>query len=361
MKIAIDVSSIARRDKSGVAISLTNLLDSLAAVDGENEYLICYRFSRLKHWRSIYVPPAANFHLRVIQEPFLFPRKAGVFHDGDARLPKCSRMPLTVTVYDLFSLLRSDLATDEFRRKKCRRYQEIADRAARVIACSENTKRDLVRELTIPESRICVVYPCISGRFAPQQPHEVEMVRQKYNLPKPYLLSVASFSKRKNIDRLLQAYGELRKAGRIESALVLTGSLEHWGDWRQAVEQHRLGGSIVLTGYVPDEDLPAIYSGARAFLFPSLYEGFGLPLLEAMRCGTPVLTSNVSSMPEVVGDAGLLVPPEDLQQIEERIAEIDADPALRERLSQKGLRRAAEFSSEESARKLIGVWREIAH
>ena len=360
MRIALDASSVATRERSGIGVCLVNLLDSLAAIDRENHYSVCYRLSRLRHWRSLYVPRAPNFHLRVIQEPLLFPRNADVFHDGDSRLPKRCEAPITVNVYDIFSLLRTDLATEEFRRRKCERYREIAARAAGVIAASESTRRDLVKTLDIPADRIHVVYPSISGRFTPRDAVETDRVLRKYGIPSPYLLSVAAFSKRKNTHRLLQAYASLRKQGRMGSTLALVGSLQHWPDWRRSLEEAEVDDGVVVTGYVSDDDLPALYSGARGFLFPSLYEGFGMPLVEAMSCGTPVLTSDVSSMPEVVGDAGVLVHPEDQEEIEQKIAELEANAGLREELSKRGLQRASLFSGERSARKLLDVWQNLA-
>jgi len=360
MRIALDVSSVATRERSGVATCLVNLLDSLAAVDRENDYLVCYRLSHLKYWRSLYVPDARNFRLRVIQEPLLFPRKADVFHDGDSRLPKRCGAPLTVTVYDIFSLLRTDLATEEFRRRKCERYRDIAKRAAGVIAVSESTKRDMISTLDIAPERIHVVYPGISPRFSPRDAAETELVCRKYGIKPPYLLSVAAFSKRKNTQRLLRAYVSLRKRGGVASTLALAGSLQHWPDWRRSLDEAGVEGGVVVTGYVSDDDLPALYSGARAFLFPSLYEGFGMPLVEAMSCGTPVLTSDLSSMPEVVGDAGVLVQPEDQEEMERKIAELDADAELRAELSKRGLQRASLFSGERSARKLLDVWQNLA-
>jgi len=356
--IAIDASSIAKPHRSGVAVSLMNLVDALAKIDRENEYLLCYRLSRLRNRRYFHCPPAENFRIKVFHDPFLFPRAADIFH-GNARLPSCVKIPATVRVHDTFSLLRNDLADPGFREKKCRRYRHIARRATRIIVSSRSVARDVVRTLGVPESRIVVNPHGVSSTFFRRSADEIRRVTQKHRIPLPYCLMVAAFSKRKNVHRVLHAYAALKRENKLESALVLAGSLKHWAEGRQVVERLNLSDKVVLTGYVPDEDLPALYSGARMLIYPSLIEGFGLPLLESMACGTPVITSNVSSMPEIAGDAALLVDPEDVDDIKERMAQLDADQGLRRRLSRKGLQRVKPFTWERAARTLLDVWKEI--
>ncbi|HUW34237.1 MAG TPA: glycosyltransferase family 1 protein [Planctomycetota bacterium] len=360
VKIAIDVSSAAAARRSGVGVALVNILDALAKIDSENEYLACYRLSRLKYSRHLYCPQAGNFRRAIFQEPVIFPRRAHVFHGGDARLPSCGSMPCTATVYDVFSLVRTDFASASFREKKRRRYEHLVRRASRIFAASESTKNDLVSSLSISPQNIIVNHLGVSAEFHPRPAEEVDRIRRKYALPEAYALSVAAFSKRKNIRRVLAAYSALRKSHRIESTLVLAGSLEYWGDSRAALEQSGVADSVILTGFVEDGDLPALYSGARMFIFPSLYEGFGLPALEAMACGVPLIASDRSSLPEIVGTAGLLVDPESDDAIRERMAELDGDPGLRESLAARGLERSKLFSWLKTAERMLATWRELA-
>jgi glycosyltransferase involved in cell wall biosynthesis len=359
MRIAIDASSIAKPRRSGVAFSLMNMLDALAKADHDNEYLVCYRLSRLKYRRHFFCPPAGNFRIRIFHEPFPLPRKVDLFHGGDARLPHRPNMLTTVRVHDVFSLIRDDLATGRFREKKQRRYQHIATRATRIIASSHSTLRDLVRVLGVPAQRIIVNHLGVARNFFPRGAEEIERVREKYGIPLPYCLAVAAFSRRKNVHRVLEAYAALKSGENFESSLVLVGSTEHWKDCDQTLQRFGLAGKVVLTGYVPDEDLAPLYAGARMFIFPSLCEGFGLPLLEAMACGTPVISSNVSSMPEVVGDAGLLVDPENVSHLKDAMAELDDSSGLRRELSAKGLQRAKLFTWDRAARQLLDVWKEL--
>ena len=358
MRIAIDASSAGTPRRSGIGASLVHLLRALARIDSENEYLVCYRFSRLKHLRHLYCPHAPNFHRRILLEPILFPR-SDVFHGGDARLPRRDGFPATVTVYDLFSLLRTDLATDAFRDKKIQRYHHLARRADRIIAVSESTRNDIIRLLDVHPEKVIVSHLGVSKEFRPRPTEEVDLVRAKYGLPTPYILSVASFSNRKNIQRILAAYASLRKTGKLESKLVLAGSLEHWPDYRETTEHLVAAGEAVLPGFVDDEDLPALYSGARMFVFPSLYEGFGLPPLEAMACGVPVIASKTSSMPEVVGDAGILVDPENQAEIAEHMAKLDSGATLRHTLAVKGMARSRLFTWERAAWRLLTVWKDL--
>jgi len=335
------------------------MLDALAQIDRENEYLVCYRLSRLKHRQHIYCPQADNFRVKIIHAPFFFPRKADVFH-GNSRLPSCVKIPATVRVHDIFPVMRNDLDTAKFREKRCRRYEYIARHATRIVASSQSVARDVVQALGVAPERIVVNQHGVSDAFHPRAADEIDRVTQKHGILLPYCLMVAAFSKRKNVRRVLEAYAALKEERKLESTLVLVGSLEHWVDGQEILERLDPSDPVVLTGYVPDEDLPALYSGARMFLFPSLCEGFGLPILESMACGTPVITSNVSSMPEVAGDAGLLVEPLSVDDIKEKMAQLDANAELRRQLSEKGLQRAKFFTWERSARELLELWQDIA-
>jgi len=358
MQIAIDASCAAAPRRSGIGVYVINLLDALAKTDSANSYVICYRLSRLKYWRWLYCPPAPNFRIRILQEPLLFPRKADVFHCAETRLPRCKVTPTTVCAHADW-VFSDQTGSDSFKRKRMVRYREVAERADVVIANSESTRRYMIEQAGVKPSAITIVHYGISQAFHPCSAERVVQTRAKYGLPDPYCIAVASFSKRKNVHRILGAYAALRSAGRIESTLVLVGSLEHWKEAGEVISRLGLDGKLVITGHLPNEELPAIYTGARMLVFPSLAEGFGLPILEAMACGTPVITSNRSSMPEVVGDAGILVDPENEGELAERMSELDGNQELRSRLSRLGLDRAKLFTWEKTAERMLAVWREL--
>jgi glycosyltransferase involved in cell wall biosynthesis len=240
--------------------------------------------------------------------------------------------------------------------------------ATRILADSEATRRDLVHHYSIPDSKIAVVYPGRDETLAPvAEPALRSAVRARYGLADPYLLYVGTLHPRKNLVRLVQAFGSLlrslRDGPRTPMAglqLVLAGQ-RGWlyDDILAQVRKLDLSDHVVLTGYIPDADLPALLSGALAFVFPSLYEGFGLPLLEAMACGTPVICSNASSLPEVAGDAALLVDPRDTEALADALARLVVDEGLRRELVERGFRQMQRFSWRRCAEETLRVLEEV--
>jgi glycosyltransferase involved in cell wall biosynthesis len=238
--------------------------------------------------------------------------------------------------------------------------------ASRILADSEATRRDLVQIYRVPQEKIVVVYPGRDESLAPViDPAIRAAIRARYGLGEAYLLYVGTLHPRKNLVRLVQAFGQLVRADAGRSAvshlqLVLTGQKGWLYDeiWSQ-VRQLALEDRVVLTGYVPEADLPPLLSTALAFVFPSLYEGFGLPVLEAMACGTPVVCSQSSSLPEVAGDAALLVDPLDTEALAAALGRIVADEGLRQALIERGFRQMTRFSWRRCARETLAVLEEV--
>ncbi|MBN1136051.1 MAG: glycosyltransferase family 4 protein [Anaerolineae bacterium] len=242
--------------------------------------------------------------------------------------------------------------------------------AARVLADSQATCDDLVRHCQISADKIAVVYPGRDESLAPvTDPAALSAVRGRYGLTGRYLLHVGTLQPRKNLIRLLHAFASLQggHAGPPlqdvdDLQLVITGK-KGWlyGDLLAEVQKLGLAaeGRVVLTGYVPDADLPALLSGALAFCFPSLYEGFGLPVIEAMSCGAPVVCSHASSLPEVAGDAALLVDPLDVGALAAALGRIAADEGLRGDLRERGFRQASRFSWRQCAKEVLAVLEEV--
>ncbi len=230
--------------------------------------------------------------------------------------------------------------------------------ATRVVADSEATKRDLIHYYRIPEERIRVVYPGRDESLVPiVEPGAQARMRARYGLSDSYLLYVGTLHPRKNLVRLVQAFAIfLRSSLSPNLQLVLAGQ-KGWLYDEVLTQVRKLGLTerVVLTGYVPDADLPVLLSGALAFVFPSLYEGFGLPMLEAMACETPVVCSNVSSLPEVAGEAALLVDPLDTESLVNAIGQIVTDEGLRRTLVERGLRQMQYFSWGRCAREILQI------
>ncbi len=236
-------------------------------------------------------------------------------------------------------------------------------RAARIITISEYSRREIITRYRLPPERVSVTYLAAAEDYRPVRDRSIlAALRDHYGLAERYVLALGNLQPRKNLARLVDAYVGLRRAGQLAGVqLVLAGKAQ----WREselftAVRQSGLEGEILFPGYVADGDLPALYSGALAFVYPSLYEGFGLPPLEAMACGTPVICSNAASLPEVVGAAALTVPPADTDALARTLAQVVNTPELGNDLRHKGLRRAAGFSWRRCAEETLAVYREAA-
>ena len=223
-------------------------------------------------------------------------------------------------------------------------------RADRFLAISESTGRDLHQCLGVPQDRIDVTPLAVSEAYRPLTgPAPLELVRRRYGLPPTYILFVGRLEPRKNVPRLLDAYAMLLKEGIDIPPLVLAGA-RGWHMRAVDARLRQLTGHVRLLGYVPEADLPAVYAGARLFVYPSVYEGFGIPVLEALSCGVPTITSNVSSMPEVAGDAAELIDPHDTDALRRAIARLLRDDQRCVELRRSALRRASAFSWDRTAR-----------
>jgi glycosyltransferase involved in cell wall biosynthesis len=234
-------------------------------------------------------------------------------------------------------------------------------RADHIIAVSQTTRRDLIHLYHIPSDKVTVIYEAADPKFHPQSQDVVESVRARHDLPERFLFYVGTIEPRKNLTRLLHAWEPLYQAG--EAPPLVIGGKRGWlaDDFFAALEASPCREAVMLTGYVPAADLPALYAAATAFTFPSVYEGFGLPPLEAMACGTPVACSNTPAIAEVVGDAALLFDPEDETAITEALRRVlnPKSTDLRADLRARGLRRASQFSWEQTARETLAVYTDL--
>jgi glycosyltransferase involved in cell wall biosynthesis len=292
-------------------------------------------------------------------------QRIDVFHGFDhLGVPLFAKVGRYVaTIHDMIPLLWPQWVTRKHRLVVSAAYQRLGRQADVVITPSEATKADVVRHLRINPERIEVIPWGCEQRFQPMPDRDrFAAVRQKYQLPVRYLLFVGTLEPRKNLTTLLRAFAMLRTARhRDELKLVVAGRLGWlYTDILTTVRRLALADAVIFTGFVDDEDLPHLYRGAELFVFPSLYEGFGLPILEAMASGVPVVMSNTASMPEVAGDAAILVSPHDPQAIAEGMARVLAEDQLRQVLTQKGLARARCFTWERTAQRTLEVYTALA-
>lgn len=266
-----------------------------------------------------------------------------------------------VTVHDLVPIEHPEWVSPAFGGWYRFLLPRLLSRVDRIIAVSAFTKRTIVERCGVPAERIDVVHNGVDERFAPQPAERIEAAMRVLGIPsRRYILSACSLEPRKNLKRLLLAWEALRDELGSDVHLVLAGK---YGSPRifPALNLDRIPARVHFAGNVPDDHLPALMSGATAFVYPSLYEGFGLPPLEAMACGTPVLTSNTTAIAEVVGDAGILVDPTDVGNIAERLLQLCRSSELRDALRARGLERAAQLTWARSARKTMAILQDVAH
>ena len=367
MRIGIDARLVFHR-QAGISWYTIRLLRALAAIDAENEYVL------LQHRRQtepiIQAPqfaakPALTpVHHRFEQWPLSLETwlmDLDLIHSPDFIPPLHNRIPAVITVHDLGFLLYPNFVT-----KQSARYYgqtELAvRRAQRIIAVSQSTRNDLIRLVGAPESKISVIYEAADPVFQPMSRPEAlgQLQRAGIAVPDEFILFVGTIEPRKNLGALLHAYQRLRNDYDSALPLVLAGA-EGWLSQNilDLVRQLDLGDSVHFTGAIPDnETLCALYNLATMLTHPAYYEGFGLTPLEAMACGTSVICSNAGSLPEVVGDAALLVPPDDVEAWTVAMHRMLRDEGLRSELSAKGRDRAAQFSWEKAARETLEVYRQ---
>jgi glycosyltransferase involved in cell wall biosynthesis len=374
--VVLDARYIARR-QSGVGAYTQRLISGLATIDQRNRYTCLVasdgpglpvaqanvaasptRVSFEDHlrgdlWLLTYLP----LQLRALG--------ADVYHGPAVFLPHVKLGYRTVvTIHDLVSFLFPETVPKKYS-LYMRLMTRLATRSAdRIIAVSEATKADLERVLRVDAQKVVVIHEAVGPEFArPLPPGAVAAVVRRYALRRPYCLFVGNLEPRKNLPNLIEAFAGVRRrlaAREHPPQLVLAGTRAwlHGGIFR-AVEQHGLGDDVVFTDYVPLADLPALYAGATCFVFPSLYEGFGLPVLEAMAAGAPVIAARAGSIPEVAADAALLVDARVPREIATAIETLLTDAALRERLIARGRARAAAFDWDTVARRTLEVYEAV--
>jgi glycosyltransferase involved in cell wall biosynthesis len=376
MRIGIDYTA-AVRQIAGIGRYTRGLVNALAKIDRINEYVLFTAGGKSsEEWPAnfkcrsvplsdrIFAIVWHRLRLPIWVEAFI--GRVDVFHSPDFLIPPVRKAKTIVTVHDLSFIRLPECADANLRIYLEKAVPRSVERADLVLADSENTKDDLVELLGVPRSKVKVIYPGVDERFRPLKDElALNDVRKRYELPSRFILSLGTLEPRKNLTRLIEAFSLLSLLSPFPfpfsplSLVIAGGKGWLYEDIFRKVEELGLGERVVFTGFVSDADLPVIYNLAELFVFPSLYEGFGLPVLEAMACGTPVVTSNSSSLPEVVGEAGLMVDPMDVEGLAEAMWRALSDHPLRERMIRSGMRRARGFTWEKSAEELLSLYKEL--
>jgi len=366
MRIGIDAHA-AEADGSGNCTYIRNLVLSLLAVDPENDYFLYVADPSHSFYRRLEGRP--NVVLRnlkaknpLVRIPVSLSRatakdEVDILH-VQYIAPPYHRGALVVTIHDLGFLRVPKTFSRFFVWRSKILVARAARRAAKIITGSINSKEDILKTYGLEEGKVEIVLCGVDPAFfEPPGPRRIEEVAVKYGLRRPYILSVSRLNPRKNLDVLAGAFSRFKAAGRRPHALVIAGRQDFETKKTIASVRAAGGADVCLPGFVADEDLPSLYHGAETFVYPSLFEGVGLPVLEAMASGVPVLTSATSSLPEIAGDAALTVNPRSEEEIAAALARLSDDRALREMLSTKGRTRAREFSWETAARRTLEIYR----
>lgn len=375
MRVAIDYTP-AIYQSAGIGRFVRSLVSALAEIDHDTDYVLVYA-DPPRGVRPDF-PQAPNFSTRRIPMPDraltvmwhrlslplpidVITGPVDLFHSPNFVLAPVWRAATVLTVHDLAFLLRPECAEAKLRDYLEKTVPRSVARSDFILADSENTQDDLICLLGVPPSKIEVIPGGVEERFKPVNDVAIlDDVRRRVSGGAPFILNIGMIEPRKNLVRLIDAFEMLKKRLDIPHKLVLAGK-RGWlsGPIYQRAKESSVSEDILFPGFVPDADLPALYSAADLFVFPSLYEGFGLPPLEAMACGTPVVVSDSSSLPEVVGDAALMVKAESTEDLANAMGLPFQDLDLRSRMVFRGTQQASTFTWRRSAEKLLAVYRRL--
>ncbi len=373
MRIGINAqlySSSASYRNAGISRYIRDLVNAIATYRDNHEIHIFLKGSESKEFpNDLYIHQGCestnNPLLRVCWEQTILPlliKKLGldIIHSPAYVLPTVCPCKSVVTVHDL-SFIRFAQYFPLFQRYYLSYFTRMSVRKAdAVIAVSEHSKQEVMKLLHVPENKVFVTHEGVNPIFMPVSAADKARVCERYGIRENTVLFVGTLEPRKNILTLITAFDIVRKAFNQRCSLILVGG-KGWfyKEFFEFIRQLGIDDSVRFLGYVPIKDLPAVYGAATVFVYPSLYEGFGLPPLEAMACGTPVITSNTSSLPEVVGDAGIMVDPHDVEALANAMLQVLGDSDLRREMSARGIERAKQFSWQETARRTLNVYESI--
>lgn len=381
MRIGIEAQRLFRPHKHGMDRVALELIKNLQVLDKENQYFI---FVKPDEDNTV-IEETENFKIVEVEggsypiwEQVKLPKmvksyNCDVLHCTSNTAPLNVKIPLITTLHDVIfkeSTIQKQLTSSaSWYQKIGNLYRRlivdaVVKRSHQLITVSNYEKHNISSVYRLDDSKIQTVHNGVNRNFTSEiSEAKKKMVREKYNLPKQFLLHIGNTEPRKNTARVLKAFNKYNNNFSDEVKLVLIGLNE--SKLKSLLKdiglEKELAKKIVLTGYVSDEDLPAVFNLSEMFLFPSLREGFGIPIIEAMACGVPVITSNTSSMPEVAGDAALLVDPNRVGSIFEAIVKLRLDREFRDKLISKGLERHKLFSWENAAKKVLNIYQQFNH
>lgn len=351
MKIGIDIRSTLKKS-TGIGQYTLNLIENLAKIDHTNKYFLYSRKKIIDRKRKLPKIPGKNFHHRVDYfhfGPENLIKDVDVFHTSSYDLKKPKHAKLVLTIHDVIHRAFPEAHTQETVNFIDRQLKEILQHVFMIMADSNTTKNDFLKWFVFDNNKIRVVYPGVSSWFRPSGEKR-----------EPYLLFVGTIEPRKNLKNLIRAFHILKKEHRLSHKLIIIG-MKGWmyEEVFKLVEDLKISMDVVFKDYVSDEELRSWYNKAEVFIYPSLYEGFGLPIVEAFACGIPVVTSNTSSCAEIAQGAALLVDPQDVDELCGTILRLTKNQDLKNDLISQGLERAKQFSWEKTASGVLSIFNEV--
>jgi len=367
MKIAINCRSFLKGQYTGIGRYAYNLVRELAAIDRDNQYQLYARKSFFAFNKKLPDFSARNFKAAIDlfgRGPAKMFNGADVYHcPSPGPLERPLKAKVIVTVHDVIFKAFPEGHTPDTIRMGQEQFDQIVEKADRIICCSNATVADLQTYFRIPTEKIALVYQGVDKKtFYPVMENDdgnaARAIRAR-GIEGPYILAVGTIEPRKNLANLIKAFHQVASGGRYKGKLVIIG-MKGWmeSDIGALVDKLGLQQSVEFLGYVTDVELRYFYGKADVFVFPSLYEGFGFPIIESFCCGAPVITSNISSCPEVAGDAAVLIDPKDPSKIAGAIESVVSDPDFRAELISKGYQRAVRFSFRKTAEETLRVYQE---
>jgi len=353
---------------TGIGRYITVLLRNLKSVNEARSYVISIivndEILEIHGFHKIKITSKPFSVKEQVELPFKIMRKhVDLVHSPQFNIPLLSRAAQVTTIHDC----AYDRFPEEYPNRVAKGYYRFMfpialRKSKRIIAISESTKRDLIELYKISPEKISVIYQGVDSRFYQDMSNEKNSMLKPLYVDGDFALFVGLTRPRKNVDRLVRAFAKVLPSLKTGAKLVLAGKIDtRFLDVRRLAERLNISDSVVQLGFVSEDQLLALYKTACCFVFPSLYEGFGLPVLEAMAAGTPVITSRVSSLPEVAGDAALLVNPYNVDEIAEAMYKLFTDASFRDKLRQKGKERSKQFTWRKCAQKTLKVYEEVLH
>jgi glycosyltransferase involved in cell wall biosynthesis len=369
MRIAIDARGINWYRGTGIGTYTDKILKYLLEMDSESYYHIYWSGDNYEEFQTgnTQIIMASKKHHRFFEQNF-FPVNSkindiDIFHIPQNGIGLCENLNCKkiATIHDLIPYIMPETVGRGYLLKFLKDVPKVIELCDSLITVSEWSKQDILKFFPIDKDKIFVTPLAADDKYKPLDKEKCrDFLSKEYNMNNPFILYIGGFSSRKNVKALITAFSKIYKKLDKDYNLVIVGATRDQGQYLSEFSNNlELASKIIFTGFVPEDHLPILYNGCNAFVYPSIYEGFGLPPLEAMNCGTPVITSNLTSIPEVVGDAGMLINPYNETELQDAILKMLGDENLRNDFIRKGLIRAKDFSWKATAEKTFEVYKKV--